>query len=156
MGGGSSPRMRGKLADRAGYSERHGLIPAHAGKTATMTGGPYSQSAHPRACGENFGHDICNRFEEGSSPRMRGKRLSALFPGQRSGLIPAHAGKTAGSTAANSPKPAHPRACGENNVVVGVHCGFSGSSPRMRGKLGVVAGQVNVLGLIPAHAGKTQ
>ncbi|EFW09855.1 hypothetical protein HMPREF9005_1179 [Actinomyces sp. oral taxon 178 str. F0338] len=30
---------------------------------------------------------------------------------------------------------AHPRACGENNVIAGRGSGATGSSPRVRGKL---------------------
>ena len=51
--GGSSPRVRGKLA-RAGRQHRPGrLIPARAGKTRMRRAMPTTARAHPRACGEN-------------------------------------------------------------------------------------------------------
>ena len=79
-------------------------------------------------------------------------RLARL---RRSGLIPAHAGKTgSGRSRRNRPR-AHPRSRGENsvyppNVVMG-----AGSSPLTRGKLVVVEVPEGHAGLIPAHAGKT-
>ena len=51
------------------------------------------------------------------------------------GLIPAHAGKTAGWLSTSSQA--------------------SGSSPRMRGKRVMVTEKAGAVGLIPAHAGKT-
>ena len=91
---GSSPRMRGKLVE--GRSERGfpRLIPAHAGKTPSHTNRhPYAR-AHPRACGENFQTLLKMSLTEGSSPRMRGKRVHQLISRLTTGLIPAHAGKT--------------------------------------------------------------
>ena len=41
--GGSSPLTRGKLMDRDEFGGLTGLIPAHAGKTATQD--PYSRTA---------------------------------------------------------------------------------------------------------------
>ena len=71
------------------------------------------------------------------------------------GLIPAHAGKTARSSARATPAPAHPRSRGENSLSLVNDRSLSGSSPLTRGKListvvGVISGR-----LIPAHAGKT-
>ena len=50
---GSSPLTRGKLADALEHLAVGGLIPAHAGKTATTSTGPRPRSAHPRSRGEN-------------------------------------------------------------------------------------------------------
>ena len=71
---GSSPLTRGKLFLHELSAGEVGLIPAHAGKTATTTVGM--------------------RRAGGSSPLTRGKLLRGdlLIGGDR--LIPAHAGKT--------------------------------------------------------------
>ena len=53
----------------------------------------------------------------GSSPRVRGKRLIVRSQSVSSGLIPACAGKTVQELIGNAFKRAHPRVCGENNVV---------------------------------------
>ena len=50
----------------------------------------------------------------GSSPLTRGKRDNACGLGQDDGLIPAHAGKTYGTTVRDRISPAHPRSRGEN------------------------------------------
>ena len=50
---------------------------------------------------------------------------------------------------------AHPRVCGENDSSTPVVDGIIGSSPRVRGKRGIVNAARTVPGLIPACAGKT-
>ena len=70
-------------------------------------------------------------------------------------LIPAHAGKTfeGGELAACSG--AHPRSRGENLRLEVVYGWYVGSSPLTRGKPPWSMTQQRVMGLIPAHAGKT-
>ena len=132
---GSSPRMRGKRARCTQRFERRRLIPAHAGKTPTRRTKDYLAWAHPRACGENIAVGDVFGQSGGSSPRMRGKRLSAPTPVHESGLIPAHAGKTANVHDRPQGNRAHPRACGENGLTQAPLADGMGSSPRMRGKL---------------------
>ena len=50
---GSSPLTRGKPLSRLLALWRHGLIPAHAGKTRPVTWKPWRAAAHPRSRGEN-------------------------------------------------------------------------------------------------------
>ena len=71
------------------------------------------------------------------------------------GLIPAHAGKTAVNDGQLVGGPAHPRSrgenwCGESTLMLSV-----GSSPLTRGKLHSIPLHLLDVGLIPAHAGKT-
>ena len=91
---GSSPRMRGKLRDGRKQGRGEWLIPAHAGKTESTRRVICKSWAHPRACGENGGFALGDKGGSGSSPRMRGKRVSTARPRNANGLIPAHAGKT--------------------------------------------------------------
>ena len=86
---------------------------------------------------------------------MRGKLSGRALRNARSGLIPAHAGKTHHHRSGPDPHKAHPRACGENWMLPRPQATPRGSSPRMRGKrvLREVASAAS--GLIPAHAGKT-
>ena len=72
---GSSPLTRGKRRLRRGRAQRHGLIPAHAGKTRRGLGGRRTSRAHPRSRGENRGPDEPSRPQWGSSPLTRGKRF---------------------------------------------------------------------------------
>ena len=107
---------------------------------------------------------------------MRGKLLGGFTSGDRSGNIPAHAGKTTlfGSDAmrfaGTSPRmrgkrkggeahgmahQEHPRACGENLLMAMRPPTGSGTSPRMRGKPTHHLAPYPLPRNIPAHAGKT-
>ena len=92
---------------------------------------------------------------EGSSPLTRGKPVEAELRVADRGLIPAHAGKTAGYRTRAGAWRAHPRSRGENDGEGTPLSQFTGSSPLTRGKLGTVETVTVSIGLIPAHAGKT-
>ena len=86
---------------------------------------------------------------------MRGKQKSIKTSASKSGITPAHAGKTGIKAAFNLDFGDHPRACGENPLNFCTKAARSGSPPRMRGKLKsgyVIPGGG---GITPAHAGKT-
>ena len=93
-GAGSSPLTRGKPARVRGRDRSTGLIPAHAGKTASAFGELAGGGAHPRSRGENLSARSCAKPKRGSSPLTRGKRKSSVRDSAEQGLIPAHAGKT--------------------------------------------------------------
>ena len=152
---GSSPLTRGKRCLRLRMGRRHGLIPAHAGKTPRPARCYCAPRAHPRSRGENEGVSIGASIDTGSSPLTRGKRCASQCTRVRRRLIPAHAGKTRGKTKAVVRTGAHPRSRGENvdSGVAGVS--ENGSSPLTRGKLGPRVRVRIRRGLIPAHAGKT-
>ena len=78
LGGGSSPRGRGKL-DAVPQEARPGrLIPARAGKTVQGSLHCVQGRAHPRAGGENRRRRGEGLEVVGSSPRGRGKRRPRL------------------------------------------------------------------------------
>ena len=87
---------------------------------------------------------------------MRGKPRLRIRVGQPVGLIPAHAGKTPPAPTLAGRERAHPRACGENASISTMTRPAGGSSPRMRGKPSRRFVPWSLLGLIPAHAGKTR
>ena len=154
--GGSSPRVRGKPLQHGRPPARGRLIPARAGKTSSAAFPLSGGAAHPRACGENWPASGMTANGAGSSPRVRGKRVLEGDEGRKVGLIPARAGKTGVGRVVLARVEAHPRACGENS-----HSGYTfgtggGSSPRVRGKPLSHARRGQVLGLIPARAGKTR
>ena len=132
---GSSPLTRGKLLVALSACDAGGLIPAHAGKTPRAHQHRPRPRAHPRSRGENPRGRIAYRRYRGSSPLTRGKHPDVRAGRRRSGLIPAHAGKTTDRSEGHSERGAHPRSRGEN------------PHPRLLPFPG--------RGLIPAHAGKT-
>ena len=152
---GSSPRVRGKPSSRQHRPPRQRLIPARAGKTPCVEVAPGFPRAHPRACGENPRRRARRRGRRGSSPRVRGKLPGGLSWGNKRGLIPARAGKTALTSSRSRTTPAHPRACGENLARLASPSPWPGSSPRVRGKPGKAGQSIPLARLIPARAGKT-
>ena len=86
---------------------------------------------------------------------MRGKRDRICMDHGLSGITPAHAGKTRFQAKIRSDIGDHPRACGENNPLEKKGIVGAGSPPRMRGKHNFRLFRSTVLGITPAHAGKT-
>ena len=153
---GSSPLTRGKRGPLPRPLGRVRLIPAHAGKTPASVATSTDRRAHPRSRGENVSWTRPASPTRGSSPLTRGKPVHEVPEDFASGLIPAHAGKTADRAGNETVDRAHPRSRGENRARQVAADGGHGSSPLTRGKH-VIRESVNVWhGLIPAHAGKTR
>ena len=93
---GSPPRVRGKRNEITQPQRDDRITPAHAGKTHRNKRNVALKKDHPRACGENPYDRESHGGNQGSPPRMRGKRrnLRQSHPVQR--ITPAHAGKTQG------------------------------------------------------------
>ena len=126
--------MRGKLTGSCERKHRGGNIPAYAGKTILSRTKLKGGREHPRVCGENAKTKIFPVTLAGTSPRMRGKLISAHGCHGKIRNIPAYAGKTraVGGVACRSAE--HPRVCGENLLNLFLAIEVSGTSPRMRGK----------------------
>ena len=155
-GEGSSPLTRGKLPKPRTNPLTKRLIPAHAGKTNKQRAIHARVPAHPRSRGENAQVLRENTLRNGSSPLTRGKLYCVGCLNQETGLIPAHAGKTALELNQSETHQAHPRSRGENPCSHMPTRVTYGSSPLTRGKLCVASHVDNLSGLIPAHAGKTR
>ena len=91
---GSSPLTRGKPDRLESTAQAFRLIPAHAGKTSLPRSSRSILTAHPRSRGENLRRRLSCGTQSGSSPLTRGKHRHHCERHHRSGLIPAHAGKT--------------------------------------------------------------
>ena len=154
-GKGSSPLTRGKPRPQGRQARRQGLIPAHAGKTRASSRRRTGIRAHPRSRGENLAASVKVSATGGSSPLTRGKPRGVREGLGHGGLIPAHAGKTAGERVLGGVHWAHPRSRGENPRASLRMVSFMGSSPLTRGKLSRAIKVETLEGLIPAHAGKT-
>ena len=112
---GTSPRTRGKRGMSWGFVASWRNIPAHAGKTPSTFTASRPITEHPRARGENTNPPGILYHHIGTSPRTRGKLVSAVQDAFSMGNIPAHAGKTSSLNQSPQPKQEHPRARGENH-----------------------------------------
>ena len=115
---GLSPRVRGKrpLPSRIGVSTRS--IPACAGETGTNHRKPPESEVYPRVCGGNGLFPSEGLFEQGLSPRVRGKRFSKRAIGGIPGSIPACAGETRSCNRLRPAGTVYPRVCGGNSSRV--------------------------------------
>ncbi len=91
---GSSPRMRGARQTGSVDVVPKGIIPAYAGSTTLQTLRLTFRWDHPRVCGEHQTSQMRTIVQLGSSPRMRGARISHDSVFLPSGIIPAYAGST--------------------------------------------------------------
>ena len=110
---------------------------------------------HPRTCGEHEAAVTGGLTDAGSSPRMRGTPSGCRRPTWPPRIIPAHAGNTRVRSGRARRLSDHPRACGEHNMRSYQYWMYRGSSPRMRGTLGISMFSHTNDGIIPAHAGNT-
>ena len=152
---GSSPRMRGTHCLLGVHDVQVGIIPADAGNTSTQCPPCHGSPDHPRGCGEHFLPGSVGRRPWGSSPRMRGTRSLTTRPTTENRIIPADAGNTGRPVFSPRHPQDHPRGCGEHFRRRRSSALSRGSSPRMRGTLGVQARRIREPGIIPADAGNT-
>ena len=147
--------MRGKRKKERTYRPDKRITPADAGKTCLFKGGGHETKDHPRGCGENIEALPQIIDSIGSPPRMRGKRSFQLPIIRSIRITPADAGKTYLFFPKLSEHEDHPRGCGENSENGNSASQFTGSPPRMRGKLFQLRPQKVYNGITPADAGKT-
>ena len=107
-------------------------------------------------CGENAAISAKTGLTRGSPPRVRGKLTFSSTRVLRKGITPACAGKTCLSRNETGDSRDHPRVCGENGHVLRAGDIGRGSPPRVRGKLALFVALVEMGGITPACAGKTQ
>ena len=152
---GSSPRVRGKRLLYGADVGTHRIIPARAGQTPSDHEDHAASPDHPRACGANSWSVSPVSFPDGSSPRVRGKRVDAVLTARPLRIIPARAGQTVLIVHSRVLSSDHPRACGANATSAFLALSPAGSSPRVRGKLRDSPDGVERVRIIPARAGQT-
>ena len=111
---GSSPRMRGTLICILSMCDIYRIIPAYAGNTAVVSVEHLHTGDHPRVCGEHRSRPWPLYPTWGSSPRMRGTRLTDSDTPKVPGIIPAYAGNTLWQRYVTRSDWDHPRVCGEH------------------------------------------
>ena len=152
---GSSPLTRGRPNGGQEVEANTRLIPAHAGSTADPRSTAGGWPAHPRSRGVDKSPLRLHALGTGSSPLTRGRPKPGTESAGSSGLIPAHAGSTPGTTQKMAERPAHPRSRGVDLRPVSETARIVGSSPLTRGRPAPDGARILALRLIPAHAGST-
>ena len=116
----------------------------------------HENPGHPRGCGEHIRAIVPDRWQSGSSPRVRGTHHIIRLPQHGSRVIPAGAGNTMILTLYNKKWTGHPRGCGEHRIDQ-LRAGWRhGSSPRVRGTHVGNNGKLWGRRVIPAGAGNTR
>ena len=151
---GLSPRVRGNPESDLYALARPGSIPARAGKPSKRNPFRETNTVYPRACGETALAIPDVRAGDGLSPRVRGNPSDIAIRHCLPGSIPARAGKPYSVPTFPNCSKVYPRACGETGGRDTVSQLVSGLSPRVRGNLVAVCQPDQVLGSIPARAGK--
>ena len=152
---GSSPRVRGTRAEIISNGNITRIIPACAGNTGNPWFSVKLSPDHPRVCGEHGKLLQIVVQVPGSSPRVRGTRISATIPQPTQRIIPACAGNTATSQVTSRSSADHPRVCGEHRFPALTLRDAAGSSPRVRGTRPDARRQSPSHRIIPACAGNT-
>ncbi len=153
---GSSPRVRGTRGYRKRLRMCVGIIPACAGNTFALPAALFALVDHPRVCGEHIKCTQYHRYEQGSSPRVRGTLVRYERFDHVRGIIPACAGNTDYASYALRKAWDHPRVCGEHKPLHIHRSCAAGSSPRVRGTPDFVVAGATWGGIIPACAGNTR
>ncbi len=131
---GSPPRMRGKELYQRTTLFLFGITPAYAGKRFAHGVSVGAHGDHPRVCGEKH-PDLAERITI-------------------TRITPAYAGKRMPKATGLMLRSDHPRVCGEKGVLPITRSKFSGSPPRMRGKVAVLHRHLRLHRITPAYAGK--
>ena len=114
FGAGSSPLVRGTYTARAVRPRWCRFIPAGAGNITTSPPPRWTQTVHPRWCGEHSNRAMIFAVSIGSSPLVRGTFGCCCKPGLCLRFIPAGAGNISARLRAALTSPVHPRWCGEH------------------------------------------
>ena len=133
--GESSPHARGARDATELGEHLAGIIPACAGSTCYRGSHRRTRRDHPRMRGEHRMIPGTSLGEMGSSPHARGALVEELVVVGRHGIIPACAGSTFPSTAAQAASGDHPRMRGEHSQLYWCQSPAPGSSPHARGAL---------------------
>ncbi len=151
---GSSPRVRGTWLSTGAALDCLRFIPARAGNMLFSRFRQSRSTVHPRACGEHFVLQFTTSTTTGSSPRVRGTRLSKLkHDAAADGSSPRVRGTSGPLRRGYSSYSVHPRACGEHLGHLRIVGERAGSSPRVRGTFGAHGSGSGGKRFIPARAG---
>ncbi len=152
---GSSPLTRGARQILTGIPFKVRLIPAYAGRTASLDTTQRYVEAHPRLRGAHPASSGIVVTDKGSSPLTRGAPVISWPPDGVRRLIPAYAGRTCVLGGDTGQAGAHPRLRGAHPPTPANWPIAPGSSPLTRGAPNGKNASIIGMRLIPAYAGRT-
>ena len=132
---GSSPRVRGTRRQQGLIRFPQRFIPACTGNSITSGSSSSRIAVHPRVYGELRAATWRRLQDNGSSPRVRGTRISEEDIADRLRFIPACTGNSSSAMWPTPPTTVHPRVYGELDNRKTDRIKIRGSSPRVRGTL---------------------
>ena len=153
---GSSPPVRGTRGRSQPLVPRLRFIPARAGNSSHSNSPATLVTVHPRPCGELSGFRDSASVRAGSSPPVRGTLPVDGLQGFPDRFIPARAGNSRRAVEARTPRPVHPRPCGELGAFGDEALHRGGSSPPVRGTQDEAGVRHGGLRFIPARAGNSR
>ena len=154
-GPGSSPQVRGTRSLVCSWDQRHRFIPAGAGNTESGVSHGWTDTVHPRRCGEHDNSRNAMGAIIGSSPQVRGTHRECARRFFQWRFIPAGAGNTTVACKPFTIQSVHPRRCGEHSKHQTNRVICDGSSPQVRGTLTLPVLAHIKWRFIPAGAGNT-
>ena len=131
---GSPPRVWGKHESGTTAFGYQRFTPTCVGKTGPQKLAPPMTRVHPHVCGENKNSEKRIAWEEGSPPRVWGKRYMLPRFNHHEGFTPTCVGKTCRLPLCSQSYAVHPHVCGENFDVALTPTFSKGSPPRVWGK----------------------
>ena len=151
---GLSPRVRGNPAGDEADDLCPRSIPACAGEPRVVNSTVITGPVYPRVCGGTGPIAVSNTAYRGLSPRVRGNLGLAAQQAARNRSIPACAGEPRPNGLPPSSDGVYPRVCGGTTTSSPDGGADGGLSPRVRGNLNQVHGDLSDVGSIPACAGE--
>ena len=152
---GSPPHTRGKARGKALFDSMRRITPAHAGKRQSLSCSLPQERDHPRTRGEKLLIPLIHLVPIGSPPHTRGKATLTFIRAGKSGITPAHAGKSSGGCCRIHGQWDHPRTRGEKWFSCSRSVCVMGSPPHTRGKDSFPPSRDPARRITPAHAGKS-
>ena len=126
------------------------------GRRNFSSAGSSSWKDHPCVCREDNSAFRPYAISSGSSLRMQGRRVVLLRKALIGRIIPAYAGKTIQYDRSERADEDHPCVCREDTNKKKNSFVLLGSSLRMQGRPNNTCVYGQILGIIPAYAGKTR
>ncbi len=155
MARGSPPRVWGRHNPPLLPVSTRRFTPTRVGKTSCALSIFFVSPVHPHACGEDARRMSGGFPAIGSPPRVWGRLTLVFVLFSIFRFTPTRVGKTCLATLPALPSSVHPHACGEDTLIFESGGAWSGSPPRVWGRLLALRTRMTPLRFTPTRVGKT-